>query len=331
MNKPIIGEAGVSGHLERSLRSGRFVMTAEVTPPVSSSRDELLAKAMPLRGLADAVNVTDGAGARAHLGSLTSALMLQESGIEPIVQFTCRDRNRIALQSDLLSVAALNIRNILVLRGDDPKQGDQPDAKPVFDLESRTLLETAVSIRDRGMLPHGRKVGGKAHYFLGAAEAPVDPKPDWKPAGLQAKIASGAQFAQTQFCMDVGVVERYTRRLTESGIPEDFYLLIGVAPLRSAKSARWMKHNLFGTIIPDETIDRMEKAADPMEEGRKIAVELMEAFAGIPGVSGVHIMAPNHEEAIPEVISTFGRRQRATRNRAAEPVPAAIGEFSYLG
>ena len=188
MNKPIIGEAGVSGHLERSLRSGRFVMTAEVTPPVSSSRDELLAKAMPLRGLADAVNVTDGAGARAHLGSLTSALMLQESGIEPIVQFTCRDRNRIALQSDLLSVAALNIRNILVLRGDDPKQGDQPDAKPVFDLESRTLLETAVSIRDRGMLPHGRKVGGKAHYFLGAAEAPVDPKPDWKPSGLQAKI-----------------------------------------------------------------------------------------------------------------------------------------------
>ncbi len=196
---------------------------------------------------------------------------------------------------------------------------------------SRTLLETAVSIRDRGMLPHGRKVGGKAHYFLGAAEAPVDPKPDWKPSGLQAKIASGAQFAQTQFCMDVGVVERYTRRLAESGIPDDFYLLIGIAPLRSAKSARWMKHNLFGTIIPDEMIDRMEKASDPMKEGRKIAIELMEAFVGMPGVAGVHIMAPNHEEAIPEVISTFGRRQRATRGRTSEPSPAPVGHFSYLG
>lgn len=330
MNKPVASEVGIGGHFERSLRSGRFVMTAEVTPPVSSDRAELLAKAMPLRGLADAVNVTDGAGARAHLGSLASALMLQENGVEPIVQFTCRDRNRIALQSDLLSAAAFNIRNILVLRGDDPKQGDQPDAKPVFDLESRTLLETAVSIRDRGMLPHGRKVGGKAHFFLGAAEAPVDPKPDWKPAGLQAKIASGAQFAQTQFCMDVGVVTRYTQRLADAGIPDDFYLLIGIAPLRSAKSGRWMKHNLFGTIIPDEMIDRMEKANDPMKEGRRIAVELMEAFAEIPGVAGVHIMAPNHEEAIPEVISTFGRRQRATRGRSA-PLAPAVGQFSYLG
>jgi methylenetetrahydrofolate reductase (NADPH) len=330
MNKPIVHQAGVSGQFERSLRSGRFVTTAEVTPPVSSDRDELLAKAMPLRGLADAVNVTDGAGARAHLGSLSSAFILQENGIEPIVQFTCRDRNRIALQSDLLSAASLNIRNILVLRGDDPKQGDQPDAKPVFDLESRTLLETAVSIRDRGMLPHGRKVGGKAQFFLGAAEAPVDPKPDWKPAGLQAKIASGAQFAQTQFCMDVGVVRRYTQRLADSGIPDDFYLLIGIAPLRSAKSGRWMKHNLFGTIIPDEMIDRMEKASDPMKEGRRIAIELMEAFAEIPGVSGVHIMAPNHEEAIPEVISAFGQRQRATRIRPKDLAPA-VGEFSYLG
>ncbi|HEY7459620.1 MAG TPA: methylenetetrahydrofolate reductase [Xanthobacteraceae bacterium] len=330
MNKPVTSEAGISGHFERSLRAGRFVMTAEVTPPVSSDRNELLAKAMPLRGLADAVNVTDGAGARAHLGSLTSALILQENGVEPIVQFTCRDRNRIALQSDLLSAAALGIRNILVLRGDDPKQGDQPDAKPVFDLESRTLLETAVSIRDRGMLPHGRKVGGKAYFFLGAAEAPVDPKPDWKPSGLQAKIASGAQFAQTQFCMDVGVVARYTQRLAEAGIPDDFFLLIGIAPLRSAKSGRWMKHNLFGTVIPDHMIDRMEKAADPMKEGRRIAVELMEAFAEIPGVAGVHIMAPNHEEAIPEVIAAFGRRQRATRRRPAEVVPA-VGQFSYLG
>jgi methylenetetrahydrofolate reductase (NADPH) len=332
MNKPVATEAAISGQFEAALRSGRFVTTAEVTPPVSTERVDLLAKAMPLRGLADAVNVTDGAGARAHLGSLTSAFILQENGIEPIVQFTCRDRNRIALQSDLLSAAALNIRNILILRGDDPKQGDQPEAKPVFDLESRTLLETAVSIRDRGEFPHGRKIAGKAQFFLGAAEAPVDPKPDWKPKGLQAKIASGAQFAQTQFCMDVGVIERFTRRLADEGIPDDFYLIVGIAPLRSAKSGRWMKHNLFGTIIPDQIIDRMERATDQMKEGRKIAIEIMEAFVEIPGVAGVHIMAPNHEEAIPEVISAFGRRQRARRVKSAPIAPnSADADFGYLG
>jgi methylenetetrahydrofolate reductase (NADPH) len=218
------------------------------------------------------------------------------------------------------------------LRGDDPKQGDQPEAKPVFDLESRTLLETAVSIRDRGEFPHGRKIAGKAQFFLGAAEAPVDPKPDWKPKGLQAKIASGAQFAQTQFCMDVGVIERFTRRLADEGIPDDFYLIVGIAPLRSAKSGRWMKHNLFGTIIPDQIIDRMERATDQMKEGRKIAIEIMEAFVEIPGVAGVHIMAPNHEEAIPEVISAFGRRQRARRVKSAPIAPnSADADFGYLG
>jgi methylenetetrahydrofolate reductase (NADPH) len=331
MNKPETSVTGVSGHFERALRDGRFVMTAEVTPPVSCDRNDLLVKALPLRGLADAVNVTDGAGARAHMSSIAASLILQENGIEPIMQFTCRDRNRIALQNDLLGAAALGLRNLLVLRGDDPKQGDQPEAKPVFDLDSRTLLETAVAIRDRGELPHGRKVTGKAQFFLGAAEAPIDPPADWQPKGLQGKIQSGAQFAQTQFCMDVGVVQRYTRRLADAGIPEDFYLLIGVAPLRSAKSARWMKNNLFGTVIPDAMVERMEQAADPAKEGRKICVELLEAFAEIPGVAGVHIMAPNHEEAIPEVIAAFGHRQRKRRGtEQAAPASASVSEFLYF-
>jgi methylenetetrahydrofolate reductase (NADPH) len=328
MNKPVSQSTSVSGQFEAALRAGRFVTTAEVTPPVSTEREELLAKALPLRGLADGVNVTDGAGARAHMSSIAAAYILQENGIEPIMQFTCRDRNRIAIQNDLLGASALGLRNLLVLRGDDPKQGDQPDAKPVFDLESKTLLQTAVSIRDNGELPHGRKVTGKAQYFLGAAESPVDPKPEWQPVGLKGKIEAGAQFAQTQFCMDVGVVQRYMQRLHEAGIPDDFYFLIGVAPLRSAKSARWMKHNLFGTIIPDDMIERMEKAADPMKEGRRICVELLEAFAEIPGVAGVHLMAPNHEEAIPEVISTFGRRQRAVRAAAKEKTES--GALTHL-
>src|SRR4029077_6460549 len=193
----------------------RFVITAEVTPPVTVDRNELLAKALPLKGLADAVNITDSAGARPHLGAVTSPAMGADGGMEPILQFPCRDRNRIALQSDLLSAAASGVRNLLMLRGDDPSAGDPPDAKPVVDLDPRQLLETARRLRDTGELPSGRKVTGTAAFFLGGADNPVDPKPGWAPTGLAAKVASGAQFVQTQFCMDAGVVHRYVARLAE--------------------------------------------------------------------------------------------------------------------
>jgi methylenetetrahydrofolate reductase (NADPH) len=292
-----------STRLADRLRAGRFTITAEITPPVSCSREDLLAKALPLKGLAAAVNVTDGAGARSHMSSLAAASILNEAGIEPIVQFTCRDKNRIALQSDLMGAAALDIRNILVLRGDDPKQGDQPDAKPVFDLDSRQVIEMAVRIRDQGELPNGRKVGGKAEFFLGAADAPVDPPADWKPKSLLGKIESGAQFAQTQFCMDAAVVRRYMQRLADEGLAGKPYFLIGIAPLRTAKSATWMRQNLFGTIISDAIVARMEKAEKPEVEGVKVAVDLIAELSEIKGVSGVHIMAPNNDKAIPEVIA----------------------------
>src|SRR5258706_10199246 len=155
------------GQLQRALASGRFVITAEVTPPVSCNREDLLAKALPLKGLADAVNVTDGAGARAHMGALAAAVVLAQNGIEPVLQLTCRDRNRLALQSDLLGAATLGIRNLLILTGDDPSAGDQPEAKPVFDLDSRKLIEIAVGIRDRHELPSGRRVAGSADFFIG--------------------------------------------------------------------------------------------------------------------------------------------------------------------
>src|SRR5437879_1868013 len=190
-----------SGQLQRVLASGQFVITAEVTPPVSCNRDDLLAKTLPLKGLADAVNVTDGAGARAHLGALASAVVLLQSGIEPVLQITCRDRNRLALQSDMLGAATLGIRNLLMLRGDDPSAGDQPETKPVFDLDSRALIETAIGIRDRGELPSRRKVTGKANFFIGAADMPIDPPAGWVPKTLADKVKAGAQFAQTQFCM----------------------------------------------------------------------------------------------------------------------------------
>ena len=288
--------------LQAKLRAKRFVITAEVTPPVTADRNEFLAKALPIKGLADAVNITDGADARPHLGAVTAAAMLVEAEIEPILQLTCRDRNRIALQSDLLSAAASGVRNLLMLRGDDPSAGDQPDAKPVFDLDPRSLLQTARRLRDTGELPSGRKVSGRADFFLGGADNPIDPKPGWEPKGLQAKIDAGAQFVQTQFCMDAGVVRRYMARLAEHGITENVSLIIGIVPLRSAKSARWIKDKLFGATIPDALVARMERAADPAAEGRRICLDLVAELAGIPHVAGVHIMAPGNESAVPEII-----------------------------
>jgi methylenetetrahydrofolate reductase (NADPH) len=288
--------------LQDKLTAKRFVITAEVTPPVSADSGELLAKALPLKGLADAVNVTDGAGARPHLGALTAATMLAAAGIEPILQFTCRDRNRIALQSDLIAAAASGLRNLLMLRGDDPSAGDQPDAKPVFDLDPRGLLDTARRLRDTGELPSGRKVFGRADFFLGAADNPIDPPPGWQPASLQAKIDAGAQFVQTQFCLDVGVVRRYLARLAEHGIAGRVALLIGIVPLRSAKSARWIKDRLYGAIIPDALIARMEAAADPVAEGRRICLDLVGELADIPHVTGCHIMAPGNDAVVPDII-----------------------------
>jgi methylenetetrahydrofolate reductase (NADPH) len=286
--------------LAQRLAAGRFVITAEVMPPVSCDPDDLTAKALPLRGLADAVNVTDGAGAHAHMSALAAAALLIAAGIEPILQLTCRDRNRIALQGELMGAAALGVRNLLLLRGDDPSAGDQPKAKPVFDLDSRSLTGTARAIRD-GKLPHGTKVAGAAPFFIGAADIPIDPPPGWEPDSLKAKVAAGAQFVQTQFCMDTAIVRRYAARLADAGLSA--FLLIGVNPLRSARSAAWMRRHLFGTIIPDTMVARLEQAEDAAAEGRKICIETIEELSLIPGVAGAHIMAPGNDGAIPEVIA----------------------------
>jgi methylenetetrahydrofolate reductase (NADPH) len=298
--------------LARRLAAGEFVMTAEIVPPVSCDAEDLLALALPLRGVADAVNVTDGAGARAHMAATAAAALLAQAGIEPILQFTCRDRNRIALQSDLMGAAAMGVRNLLLLRGDDPNAGDQPDAKPVFDLDSRALAETARMIRDEGRLPHGAAVAGRPAFFLGAADMPIDPPPGWRPDALAAKIDAGAQFLQTQFCMDAAIVRRYVARLAEAGLTGRVSILVGVTPLRSAKSAAWMRQHLFGTIIPDAMVACMQAAADPAAEGRRICVELIAELATIPGVAGVHVMAPGNAAGIPEVIAAARARVQDT-------------------
>jgi methylenetetrahydrofolate reductase (NADPH) len=290
-------------NLQEKLAAGRFVITAEITPPVSFNANDLLRKVLPLRALADAINITDGASAHTHLSAPLAAALLVQNGIEPILQLTCRDRNRIALQAELLGAAASGVQNLLLLTGDDPKAGDQPETKAVFDIDSTQLTEMARRMRDDGELPTGRKIAGKAEFFLGAADLPVDPPPGWQPTKLAAKAAAGAQFVQTQFCMDVAVARRYAQALAQHELTRDLFLLIGIAPLRSAKSAAWMKRHLFGTIIADAYVERMEKSSDPAAEGERICVELIAELAQIPGIHGVHLMAPANEAALSGVIA----------------------------
>ena len=296
--------AGPASELARTLASGTFVLTAELSPPVSTDPAAFVASAEPLRGLATAVNLTDGASAKAHLSSLVAAHFLVRAGVEPILQMTCRDRNRIALQGDLLGAVALGIRNVLVLRGDDPSAGDQPETKPVFDVGTTAVLAMAHRMRTERRLPSGVAIDGAVPLFVGAAETPVDPTPGWRPDGLIAKADAGAGFVQTQFCMDTGVVRRYAARLLALGLRVP--VLIGVAPIPSARSARWMREKLFGTLIPDEIVARLERAADPKLEGRAICVEIIRELAGIPGIAGAHVMAPQNHAAIAEVVATSG-------------------------
>lgn len=288
--------------LQRHLRDGSFVITAELSPPVSTDPSEFIDRALALRGLVTAVNVTDGAGSRAHMSSLAAAHFLVSNGVEPILQMTCRDRNRIALQAELLGAAALGVRNILALRGDDPKLGDQPETKPVFDLDTTALLATAQQMRSEHRLPSGTEIRGSVKFVLGAAELPVDPPPDWCPRGLLAKMKAGAEFIQTQFCMDPDAVRRYATRLLDLGVAQKLPILIGIAPIPSARSARWMKEKLYGAMIPDRVVERLERATDPKAEGKRICVELLQHLADTPGVAGAHVMAPAFHSAIGPVI-----------------------------
>jgi methylenetetrahydrofolate reductase (NADPH) len=299
--------------LAATLGRGRFAITAEITPPVSADPAALMAKAAPLKGLADAVNVTDGARAAITMSSLAAASLLLGAGIEPVLQVTCRDRNRIALSADLLGASALGIRNILVLRGDNPAEGDNPDAKPVFDWESRDVLANARRMRDEALLPAGQELKGAPKLFLGAADMPIDPPAGWKPDGLAAKVAAGAQFVQTQFCFDTAVLRRYVARLAEAGLTDKLHILIGIGPLASARSARWIGEKLFGAIVPEAIIARMEGAADQKAEGIKVCAELLQELSEIKGIAGAHLMAPVNPSAIAPAIEASGLlKQRAT-------------------
>jgi methylenetetrahydrofolate reductase (NADPH) len=289
--------------LETKIRNKNFVITAEIVPPLSGGTSALLREADLLRKHVDAMNVTDAAAGRTSMSSFAAAAILAASGCEPILQVTCRDRNRISLAGDLLGASAQGVHNVLVLRGDDPSGGDQPDAKPVFDLESADLMKLARDMRDTGMLPSGRKIEDPPHFFIGGADVPRVPDEKWSSDGVRRKAEAGAGFLQTQFCFDLEVARQYAGRLRDDGITERLGLIIGVGPIRSARSAVWMNENLFGVHVPDAIIARMESAQEPAAEGRLICAELIAGLRDIPGVAGAHIMAPAQgPEAIAQVL-----------------------------
>jgi methylenetetrahydrofolate reductase (NADPH) len=278
--------------LREKLARGDFVITAEITPPLSASATALLERAEPLRGLADAINVTDAAGARPAMSSFAAAAILRANGFEPILQVTCRDRNRIALAGDLLGAAAQGVENLLILHGDEPKTGDMPEAKSVYDLNSREVMSLARSMRDQAKLPSSREIKPPPSFFIGCADTLVDPPADWKAAGLEAKIHAGAQFAQTQFCFDVEIARRYFERLNAAGITDKLKFIAGIGPLSGAKQARFMRENLFGVAIPETVVRRLETSAHSRDEGLSICAEIMLSLRSIKHISGIHLMAP---------------------------------------
>lgn len=295
-----------TGKLEQVLRAGHFALTAETSPPDAASAQAVIERVECLRGLADAVNVTDGASARVHMSALAAAAVMAREGIEPVLQMTTRDRNRLAIQGDALGAAALGIRNILCLTGDKMTAGDQPEAAEVFEIDSGEMMRQMRDMRDLGQFPNGRAIDPAPALFLGAAEMPAEPGERWPGARLQAKIDNGTQFFQTQYCFDVDKVRRYCGALVDGGFTEQAWFLIGIGPLASAKSARWMNEHLFGVHVPEAIIARLEGARDQKAEGRAICSELLHQFAQIEGCAGAHLMVPHGEAACAQVIRESG-------------------------
>lgn len=291
--------------LRKSLNDNKFVFTAETSPPDSGSKIDVIDQVKSLKGLADAINVTDGAGANSHMSALATAAIIAEDGIEPILQFTTRDRNRIAIQGDLLGGWALNIPNILCLYGDEVKSGDQPEAKEVRDLDTISLLKTANNIKINKNYPSGRKIANAPDFFIGGADTPFKINDDFDGANLFKKIDVGVEFFQTQYAFDELILQKYMKRLNQLGIISKVYFIVGLGIIKSAKSARWMNANLFGINIPDDIIKRIDKSENEKAEGKKICIELIQKYKSIDGVSGIHLMGYKQEEDIASVISHF--------------------------
>ncbi len=305
---PLVDLPGHSsrGRLERVLRRGEFAVTAELDPPDSADPEDVYARARIFEGWVDGINATDGSGAHCHMSSVAICALLTRVGYSPVLQISCRDYNRIAIQGNVLGAAALQVGNILCLTGDGVQCGDHPEAKPVFDLDSTSLLAVIRRMRDEGRFLSGRKITTPPRVFIGAAENPFAPPYDFRVLRLAKKIAAGAQFVQTQYCFDLPLLQQFMAKARDMGLDEKCFMLVGVGPLASAKAARWMRANVAGVHIPDAVVARLEGANDQRAEGKRICIEMIQQLREVKGVAGVHVMAYRQERTVSEIVHESG-------------------------
>ena len=294
--------------LHRVLLGGRFAVTAELDTTDGADPSIVHALADRLHGKVDAVNCTDNSAAHPHLAPLAAARLLIDGGVEPIVQLACRDRNRLALQSDILGAAALGVRNIVCMTGDDVTAGDHPEAKPIYDLDALHLLRIARIMRDAGTYVSGRRLDVPPNVLIGAVENPFAPPLDYRPMRLGKKIEAGAEFVQTQICFNVERMRLFMARVSELGLLEGVWVLAGVFIPRSARAVRYLRDQVPGIDVPEDVLRRIDAAPEDRQsaEGVRMALEIIEQVRTIPGISGVHLMSIHGLEQILEVVDAAG-------------------------
>jgi len=293
-------------NLEKVLESGRFAVTAEAGPPKGTTGALVQKKGEVLKPCCDAVNVTDNQTAIVRMSSIAGCVLLTQIGVEPVMQMVCRDRNRIALQSDILGAVALGVRNMLCLSGDHQKFGNHPTAKGVFDIDSIQLIQTVKRMRDEKKFINGEDITGDVPLFIGAAENPFADPFEFRVVRLGNKIKAGADFIQTQAVYDVAKFAKWMKMVADKGLDKQVHILAGIIPIKSAGMARYMRDYVAGVYVPNEVVSRMEQAKSAKEEGVKIILEIIEQVKEIPGVHGIHIMAVGWEEIVPAIAEKAG-------------------------
>jgi methylenetetrahydrofolate reductase (NADPH) len=305
-------------NLEKVLRAGHFAVTGELGPPKNADGEVVRKKAAILKGYVDAANITDNQTAIVRMSSIGAGVIAWQAGLEPVMQMTCRDRNRLGMQSDLLGAYALGLRNVLCLSGDHQTFGNHPQSKNVHDIDSMQLIQMAVGLRDKSAFQCGEEIKGvNPRFFVGAAENPFGDPFEWRPYRLGKKATAGADFIQTQLIYNVPRFKEFMKRVVDLGIHQQLYILAGVGPLKTAGAAKYMRDEVPGMDVPDEIVERMEaagkgiedkkaKAAALKEEGIKICVELIQQMREIEGVRGIHLMAIEWEEAVPIIMERAG-------------------------
>lgn len=329
-------------NLEKILRAGHFAVTGELGPPQYADAEVIREKAALLKEYCDGVNITDNQTAIVRFSSIGAGTIVVQEGLEPVIQMTCRDRNRLAIQSDLLGAYALGMRNLLCLTGDHQIFGNHPEAKNVFDIDSLQLIEMVKRMRDNREFQCGELLKGQEpRFFIGAAAAPFADPIDFRPYRLAKKVQAGADFIQTQLVYDVEAFDRYMKKVRQLGLHEKVYILAGVGPLKSPGMARYMKKNVPGILVPDEIIDRMAAAGSQWAgkkdltkeekkarsnawraEGIQVCIDLIQQLRQIEGVGGVHIMAIEWEEAVKPIVEGAGLYPRPTIKSEFAPAAA---------